>query len=106
MNERALWTSAEIAAATNGQAGKRFSADGVSIDSRKVDRGDLFVALHGPNFDGNDFAAGALAAGAAGVLVDRAPPAGAAADMPVVVVKDTLEALHVLGGAADRKSVV
>ena len=49
---RGLWSSAEIAAATNGSAGKRFSADGVSIDSRKIAQGDLFVALHGPSFDG------------------------------------------------------
>ena len=104
MNELALWTSAEIAAATNGQAGKRFSADGVSIDSRKVDRGDLFVALHGPNFDGNDFVAAALGAGASGALVDRALPPGAAADMQVVVVKDTLEALQALGGAARART--
>jgi UDP-N-acetylmuramoyl-tripeptide--D-alanyl-D-alanine ligase len=103
MNVRALWTSAEIAAAANGKAGKRFVADGVSIDSRKVDRGDLFVALHGPNFDGNDFVAPALAAGAAGALVDRLP-ANMAADMPVVVVKDTLEALHALGAAARARS--
>jgi UDP-N-acetylmuramoyl-tripeptide--D-alanyl-D-alanine ligase len=104
MNDRALWTSAEIAAATNGRAGRRFAADGVSIDSRKVERGDLFVALHGPTFDGNDFAAGALGAGAAGAVVDREPPAGAAADLPVVVVKDTLEALHALGAAARARS--
>ena len=70
---RGLWTSAEIAAATNGRAGKRFTADGVSIDSRKVAQGDLFVALHGPNFDGNEFVATALTAGAAGALVDRLP---------------------------------
>jgi UDP-N-acetylmuramoyl-tripeptide--D-alanyl-D-alanine ligase len=103
MNERALWTSAEIAAAVNGKAGRRFNADGVSIDSRKVDRGDLFVALHGPNFDGNDFVAGALSAGASGALVDRLP-GGMAADMPVVVVKDTLQALQALGGAARARS--
>jgi UDP-N-acetylmuramoyl-tripeptide--D-alanyl-D-alanine ligase len=102
-DERALWTSAEIAAAVNGGAGKRFAADGVSIDSRKVERGDLFVALHGPNFDGNDFVAGALGAGAAGALVDRVSPS-MAADMPVVVVKNTLEALHALGGAARARS--
>jgi UDP-N-acetylmuramoyl-tripeptide--D-alanyl-D-alanine ligase len=108
MSERALWTSAEIAAAVNGKAGKRFGADGVSIDSRKVEPGDLFVALHGPNFDGNDYVPAALAAGASGALVDRLPggPNGTtlAADMPVVVVKDTLEALHALGGAARARS--
>jgi UDP-N-acetylmuramoyl-tripeptide--D-alanyl-D-alanine ligase len=100
---RGLWNSAEIAAATNGRAGKRFSADGVSIDSRKIAQGDLFVALHGPNFDGNDFVAGALTAGAAGALVDRLP-AGIAADMPVVVVGDTLQGLQDLGGAARART--
>jgi UDP-N-acetylmuramoyl-tripeptide--D-alanyl-D-alanine ligase len=100
---RGLWTSAEIAAATNGRAGKRFTADGVSIDSRKVAPGDLFVALHGPNFDGNDFVATALTAGAAGALVDRLPQ-GMAADMPVVVVEDTLKGLQDLGAAARART--
>jgi UDP-N-acetylmuramoyl-tripeptide--D-alanyl-D-alanine ligase len=100
---RGLWTSAEITAATNGRAGKRFSADGVSIDSRKIAQGDLFVALHGPSFDGNDFVASALTAGAAGALVDRLP-GGMAADMPVVVVEDTLQGLQDLGGAARART--
>jgi UDP-N-acetylmuramoyl-tripeptide--D-alanyl-D-alanine ligase len=99
MNDRTLWTSTEIAAATLGRAGRAFAATGVSIDSRKVAAGDLFVALHGPNFDGNDFVAGALSAGAAGALVDRLP-VGIAADMPVVVVMDTLQGLQDLGAAA------
>src|SRR5581483_8941406 len=103
MNDRPLWTSTEIAAATGGRAGRTFAADGVSIDSRKITAGDLFVALHGPNFDGNDFVAGALGAGAAGALVDRVP-AGIAADMPVVVAKDTLQALHDLGAAGRSRS--
>jgi UDP-N-acetylmuramoyl-tripeptide--D-alanyl-D-alanine ligase len=101
--EHPLWTYTEIAAATNGKAGRRFDATGVSIDSRKVERGDLFVALHGPNFDGNDFLANALNAGAAGALVDRLP-ARMVADMPVVAVADTLEGLRDLGRAARGRS--
>jgi UDP-N-acetylmuramoyl-tripeptide--D-alanyl-D-alanine ligase len=100
---RGLWTSAEIAAAVNGRPGKRFAADGVSIDSRKIAQGDLFVALHGPNFDGNDFVESALTAGAAGALVDRLP-AGMVADRPVVVVEDTLQGLQDLGGAARART--
>jgi UDP-N-acetylmuramoyl-tripeptide--D-alanyl-D-alanine ligase len=100
---RGLWTSAEIAAATNGRSGRRFAADGVSIDSRKIAPGDLFVALHGPNFDGNTFVAAALGAGAAGAMVDRLP-VGLAADMPVVVVEDTLKGLQDLGGAARART--
>ncbi|MFN3295043.1 MAG: Mur ligase domain-containing protein, partial [Gemmobacter sp.] len=79
-----LWTAAEIASATKGRAGVDFAATGVSIDSRKIARGDLFVALEGPNFDGHDYIASALAAGAAGILAHRLP-AGIAADAPVVL---------------------
>ena len=44
-----LWTSTEAAAATGGQAPRPWSATGVSIDSRSIEAGDLFVALAGPN---------------------------------------------------------
>lgn len=95
----ALWTAAEIAAATAGQASGDFAATGVSIDSRSVEKGDLFVALQGPSFDGHDFAAAALQRGAAGVLIHRRPnniPAGA----PAIEVADTMTALEDLGRAA------
>ena len=42
----------------------------VSTDTRKLQRGDLFVALRGDNFDGNQFAAAAIAAGAVAAVVD------------------------------------
>ncbi|TDQ83960.1 UDP-N-acetylmuramoyl-tripeptide--D-alanyl-D-alanine ligase [Dongia mobilis] len=98
-----LWTSAEIAAATGGRAGAGFAASGVSIDSRRIARGDLFVALQGPNFDGHDYIAGALSAGAAGILAHRLP-AGIAADAPVVLVGDTLIGLQDLGRVARDRS--
>ncbi len=99
----ALWNSAEIAAAVNGQASADFAATGVSIDSRSLERGDLFVALQGPTFDGHDFAAAALQRGAAGALLHRRPanlPAGA----PVVEVVDTMKALEDLGRAARSRT--
>jgi UDP-N-acetylmuramoyl-tripeptide--D-alanyl-D-alanine ligase len=46
--------------------------EGVCTDSRKLRAGELFVALRGPSFDGHEFAAEALARGAAGVVVERA----------------------------------
>ena len=98
-----LWTSAEIAAAVKGTAQAAFAATGVSIDSRKVGKGDLFIALQGPNFDGHDYIAGALASGAAGVIAHRLPE-GVAANAPVVLVKDTLQALQDLGIAARNRS--
>src|SRR4030095_14802486 len=69
----ALGTAAEIAAAVAGQAAGDFAMTGVSIDSRSVEKGDLFVALQGPTFDGHDFVASALQRGAAGALLHRRP---------------------------------
>lgn len=94
-----LWTAAEAVAATGGRSTAQWAADGVSIDSRSVAAGDLFVALAGPNHDGHDYVAAALAAGAAAAMVQRVPP-GLAADAPLLVVADTLEALRALGVAA------
>lgn len=91
-----LWTAADAAAATNGQASGPWNATGVSIDSRKVAPGDLFVALQGPNFDGHAFVAGALAAGAAAAMVS-AVPAGVPGDAPLLAVEDTFAALGDLG---------
>lgn len=94
-----LWTAAEAAAATRGRAQAAaggWSATGVSIDSRTIATGDLFVALQGPVFDGHDFAGKAFAAGAAAALVHRpVEPAG-----PALVVRDTRRGLEDLGRAA------
>ncbi|HEX7969595.1 MAG TPA: UDP-N-acetylmuramoyl-tripeptide--D-alanyl-D-alanine ligase, partial [Stellaceae bacterium] len=98
-----LWTSAEAAAATGGHSTRDWRAGGVSIDSRTVAPGDLFVALAGPKFDGHDFVADALRKGAAAALVARAPPR-VATDAPLLVVGDTMAALEELGRAARRRS--
>ena len=89
-----LWTSDEILAATGGAlAGDAFAATGVSIDSRSLEPGDLFVALHDQR-DGHEFVGQALARGAAGVLAERAVSG------PAVIVDNTLTALESLGIAA------
>ncbi len=103
MTERALWTAAEAAAATDGNTPKGWSASGVSIDSRSLRPGDLFVALKGPNFDGHDFVAAAFEAGAAAAMVNddlEGPPTG----KPLLRVDDTLKALWGLGAAARARS--
>jgi len=93
MAER-LWTSEEILAATGGRLdGAPFAATGVSIDTRALEPGDLFVALAGER-DGHEFAAAALARGAAAALAVR--PVGG----PAVLVDDTLKALERLAEAA------
>lgn len=103
MAGKALWTSTAAAAATGGKARGKWSARGVAIDSRAVSSGDLFVALRGPNFDGHDFVAPALRAGAAAAAVSRAPE-GLPARPPLLVVGDTLKALNDLGRAGRARS--
>lgn len=93
-----LWTCAAIAAATGGRlSGEAFSVGGVSIDSRAIEPGDLFVALAGVR-DGHDFVPGALRDGAAGSLVSK-PVDGSS-----IVVEDTLKALEKLGIAARERA--
>ncbi|MBO5806258.1 MAG: UDP-N-acetylmuramoyl-tripeptide--D-alanyl-D-alanine ligase [Tidjanibacter sp.] len=67
------------------------ASTGVVTDSRKVREGELFFALRGENFDGNQYAAKALEMGAVAAVVDRADVAH---DERYVVVDDTLSALQ------------
>ncbi len=73
----------------------RFAA--VSSDSRKLGRGDLFVALRGENFDGYEFVEKAAQAGAAAAMVNadsyQAHPASTVTRVPLLVVPDTRLAL-------------
>jgi UDP-N-acetylmuramoyl-tripeptide--D-alanyl-D-alanine ligase len=93
-----LWTSDELAAATGGSiVGGPFAVSGVSIDSRSVEPGDLFVALAGVR-DGHEFAAGALASGAAAILASQP------VDGPHLRVDDTFVALEKLGVAARERN--
>ena len=71
-----LWTAKDIAEATGGTlfGAAETSVQGVSIDTRTITPGDLFIALRGPNHDAHDFAPKAVEAGACVVLVERALP--------------------------------
>ncbi len=100
---QALWTADEAARATGGRAQGAWRCVGVSIDSRTVRPGDLFVALKGPNFDGHDFVAAALDRGAAAAMVSGRP-GGIPVDAPLLVVDDTLQGLSDLGEAARARS--
>ncbi len=93
-----LWTSADIAAATNGTASADFVAYGVTFDSREIVAGDLFVAMPGTAHDGHEFVAQAFAAGAAGALVSHP------IDQPHVLVADVADALIALGRAARERT--
>lgn len=97
-----LWTAAEAAAATGGRSRGDWRASGVSIDTRSLQPGDLFVALTAAR-DGHDFVAQALAAGAAAALVSRVPD-GLPADAPLLVVDDVQHGLEALGRAARART--
>jgi UDP-N-acetylmuramoyl-tripeptide--D-alanyl-D-alanine ligase len=99
-----LWTSDDALAALGGEAsGCAWEADGISIDSRTVERGDIFFAIVGPRFDGHEFVASALEKGAAAAVVSRRP-AALPADAAIVEVEDTLAALERLGAAARART--
>ena len=100
------WTVAQVAEALGVAAPARLDAlaglAGVSIDSRTIQPGELFIAIHGPRHDGHDHVAAALAAGAAAGIVAR----GRFAQYPeeirgkLFAVDDTLDALHRLASRA------
>jgi UDP-N-acetylmuramoyl-tripeptide--D-alanyl-D-alanine ligase len=96
-----LWTSKDAAQATNGTATTDFEITGISIDTRTVKEGDLFVALKAAR-DGHDFVAQALEKGASAALVSRIPD-GVAPDAPLLLVDDVLPALERLGAAARER---
>jgi UDP-N-acetylmuramoyl-tripeptide--D-alanyl-D-alanine ligase len=93
----ALWSAAELAAATGGTSRGFAGVDGISIDSRTVQPGDLFVALRGTT-DGHAHVAGALARGAACAMVDHVPD-GVTDAAALLRVADTLAGLTDLGAA-------
>src|SRR3984957_1939934 len=75
---------------------------GVSIDSRTVRPGELFIAIRGPRHDGHGFVAGALAGGAAAGVVasERASEYTPEIREKLFVVDDTLDGLHRLAARA------
>ncbi|MCK0149068.1 UDP-N-acetylmuramoyl-tripeptide--D-alanyl-D-alanine ligase [Marivita sp. S6314] len=97
-----LWTHADAVAATGGTSTTDWTADGVSIDTRTLQPGDLFVALKAAR-DGHDFVAQALANGAAAALVSRVPE-GVPDDAPLLIVEDVQAGLEALGRAARART--
>lgn len=104
--KQSLWTVDEIVSATGGSVrGKPGEASGISIDSRTVEPGDLFIAIKGDQFDGHAFVDAALEAGAAAALVSadqadalKVPKAG------LIVVDDSYDGLYDLARAARARA--
>jgi UDP-N-acetylmuramoyl-tripeptide--D-alanyl-D-alanine ligase len=91
----------EIAAATGGRAEGDVTVTGVAVDSRAVRPGDLFCALPGARTHGARYAADAVAAGAAAVMLGREGQAGNA---PYVSVTDPVAALGAVAAEVRRRS--
>ncbi len=102
MTPEVLWTAQEARDATGGRALGDWIATGVSIDSRSIEAGELFVALEGPNNDGHDHVREALNRGAAAALVRRIPE-GLSRAAPLLQVTDTQAALEALGAHARNR---
>ena len=98
---RTLWTPDELETALGPPtAGLRGPATGVSIDTRTLKPGDLFIAIKGDAHDGHDHVARAFEAGASAAVVARRLDV----DGPLFVVDDTLRGMEQLGQAARRRS--
>lgn len=101
----------ELALAVDGQllTGRSDGElDGFSIDSRRIARGDFFLAIRGDRFDGHDFVDEAVRKGAAGVIVSNRSavpsitPAGS--ELTVIVVSDTTRALQTIARHVRRRA--
>ncbi|MDN6124157.1 MAG: Mur ligase domain-containing protein, partial [Brevibacterium sp.] len=95
-------TAAEIATAVSGELygvdpETKLSA-GVVTDSREVGPGDIYVARRGESFDGIEFAAAAVEAGAA-LIIGESVPTLDDSTLPTVLVSDATEALGQLAKA-------
>jgi UDP-N-acetylmuramoyl-tripeptide--D-alanyl-D-alanine ligase len=99
----AVWTSAEAKAATLGIETRAFEVTGLSIDTRTLKPGDLFVALKGDARDGHDFVRAAFDAKAGAALVTHAP-VDVANDSALLLVANTLRGLEDLARASRARS--
>ena len=96
------WTIAQVAGALHAEAGRGLDPvarlAGVSIDSRTIRPGELFIAIHGPRHDGHDHLAGAFERGAPAAVVAKERLGGfpEAQQCRCIAVADTFEALRQL----------
>ncbi len=100
------WSLDAVVAATGADVVRRGTASEfarVATDTRALRGGELFVALKGEQHDAHDFAANAVAAGAAGLVVHGPVALPDAADVTVLQVTDTLHALQSLAADLRRR---
>jgi len=96
-----LWTHLEAEAATLGEASQAFTLNGISIDTRTLKEGDLFVALQGDNRDGHAFVRAAFDAKAGAAMVTHSPEG---VKGPLLTVGHTQRGLEDLARASRARS--
>ena len=96
-----LWTGLSLVTPLEARVRGALPAGvtGVSIDSRTLERGDLFIAIRGENSDGHDYVRAAFEKGAAACVVDESRASELADAGPLYIVKDTQAAMERLGVA-------
>jgi UDP-N-acetylmuramoyl-tripeptide--D-alanyl-D-alanine ligase len=101
-----LWTNLGLIAALEARVSGELSrsAEGISIDSRTLVRGDLFFAINGENSDGHDYVGAAFERGAAAAVVAEAKADTVKGLGPLYVVRDVLPALEKLARAARART--
>ena len=102
MEKEVIWKSTEIAMALNTTVCPYVNATGVSIDTRTLTYGDLFIALKGERMNGHDYVPMAIDKGACACIVDHLIP-----QIPVnkqILVTDTQIALESLARFARMRS--
>lgn len=97
-----IWTASDAAQTVHGTASGNWSAGGLSIDSRSVQPGDLFIALAGDNGDGHAYVADAIKKGAVAALVSK--KIDGVPDSKLLIVEDTFKALQDLGRASRERT--
>lgn len=97
-----LWSSNHAARATRGIAQGNWEANGISIDSRDLLPGDLFIALKGPNHDGHDHVSAALSGDAVAAMVEHLPKVPDVG--PLLIVPNSIGGLYDLARAARLRS--
>jgi UDP-N-acetylmuramoyl-tripeptide--D-alanyl-D-alanine ligase len=102
----AEWVAAAMGGTARSNTGREFA--GVSIDTRTLKPGELFIAIRGERFDGAEFAQAAVAAGAAGVVIERGrlreSLENSSEAVAVIEVADAIDALQRLAREVRRKS--
>ena len=97
MKRNNLWNASEVSLILQGKkfGSLNWIANDVSIDSRTTKKGDLFIALRGPKFDGHKFLNSAFNNGAVAAIVEKIP--SNINDNNFILVKNTFKALKFLG---------